>query len=204
MVFALAALPGPVLQATVMRELSIEELSARSSHVVRGTVLGQVSRWSEDRKGILTYVDVAVHEQVKGAPPLPGVIQIVQPGGELDGVRMKIVGGPVFHDGEEVFLFLKRYWDSPGTEDMTILVGGVMGRLPVLRDPEGIEEPVVARRYGDADFARFVPGEGGQRLEIGEGPPPSVMTLDEFRWRVREAEASLGRPGRRREGSPHE
>lgn len=187
-----------------MRELTLEELSARSAHVVRGTVLGQVSRWSDDGKGILTYVDVAVHEQVKGDKPLPEVIQIVQPGGELDGVQMKIVGGPVFRDGEEAFLFLNPYWDGPGYEDMTILIGGVMGRLPVIRDPEGKKQPVVLRRFSDMEFARFVPGDGGRRLELDQGPPPTILTMDEFRRRVREAAAAAPERGRGRRGSPHE
>ena len=180
-----------------MREMSIEELSVVAPHVVRGTVLGQVARWTEDRKGILTYIDVAVEERLKGKPALPDVIQIVQPGGELDGVRMRIVGGPVFRDGEQVFLFLDRYSDADDEAGMTVLVGGAMGRMPVVPDPAGGPEPVVLRQFDDLDFARFVEEKGSRRMEISPAPPSRVVPIQEFRKSVREAAASGRRPGPR-------
>jgi hypothetical protein len=184
---ALAAFPGPELQATIMRELSVEQLARLAPHVVRGTVLGQIARWTDDGKGILTYVDVAIHERVKGAGPLPAMIQIVEPGGELDGVRMRIVGGPVFRDGEELFLFLDRYSDDPSESDMTIMVGGAMGRMAVVRDPDGQSGPVVIRRFEGADFARFIEDKRGHRMEIGAPPAASALPIEEFRRRVTEA-----------------
>ena len=178
--------PSSSVHATIMREMSVEELSTVSAHVVRGTVLGQVSRWSDDGKGILTYVDVAVHERVKGKRPLPDVIQIVQPGGELDGVRMAIVGWPAFREGEDLFLFLGDHSDNPAEADLVVLIGGKMGRMPVITDPDTGEARVV-RQFTGLEFARFVEDRGKPQFEITPGPPDSTIPIQEFRRRVLEA-----------------
>jgi len=189
----LPALPSPA-GATIMREMSIAELSALSAHVVRGTILGQVSRWSEDGKGILTYVDVVVQERVKGSRALPDVIQIVQPGGELDGVRMAIVGGPVFREGEDLFLFLGEYSDNPAEADLVVIIGGRMGRLPVVPDPDG-GEPRVLQEFGDLEFARFVEEQGETRLEVEPAPPTRAIPIGEFRRKVLEPPSPRGAGG---------
>ena len=177
---------GSPARATIMREMSIDELTRVSTHVVRGTVLGQVARWTDDHKGILTYIDVALNERLKDSPPLPNVVQIVEPGGELDGVRMKIVGGPVFKEGEDLFLFLGDYSDDPAEKDMVVLNGGKMGRMPVVTDSSTGKVSVV-REYTDVEFARFVQDDGRPHMEISPGPPDRKIPIADFRRMVLDA-----------------
>jgi hypothetical protein len=188
------------LDATVMREMSVEELARLSDHVVRGTVLGQVSQWSEDGVGILTYVDVLIHERVKGTRPLPEVVQIVLPGGEVNGTRMAVIGGPTFRDSEELFLFLAPYSDDPTQADHVVLIGGKMGRMPVLADPEG-GEPRVLREFAGLEFARLKQDHGQSELEITPGPPSRLIPVSQFKKRIVAAGRPVEPPGRPERGN---
>jgi hypothetical protein len=167
------------LDATVMREMSVEELARLSDHVVRGTVLGQVSQWSEDGVGILTYVDVLIHERVKGTRPLPEVVQI---------------------DSEELFLFLAPYSDDPTQADHVVLIGGKMGRMPVLADPEG-GEPRVLREFAGLEFARLKQDHGQAELEITPGPPSRLIPVSQFKKRIAAAGRPVEPPGRPERGN---
>lgn len=198
---AFLLIPAAPARATILREMSLQELAVRAPHVVRGTVLGTVCQWSEDGKGILTYVDVTLEERIKGGKSLPDVIQVIQPGGELDGVSMKIIGGPTFREGEEVVLFLYPWSDNPAEADMTMLAGGPMGRMQVVRDPEDPSKASVIRRFDDLEFARFVEEkDGSRRMVVGKGPEPRAIPLDELRRRVSEAAAAGVLPGLREAG----
>lgn len=188
-------LPTPA-GATVMKYMSVEELARASSDVVRGSVLGQTSRWSDDGKGIVTFVDVLVLERVKGHRPLPQVIQIVHPGGELDGTRMMIVGGPVYRDGEEAFFFLSPYSNDPIDADEVSLIGGKMGKMPVIQDDRG-GPPEVLRELADVEFAEFVDDNGKPATSIEAGRSDQRIPIEQFRERVRGADAAPGR-GRNR------
>lgn len=186
----LLLIPPAPATATVMKLMSIEELTMVSTDVVRGTVLGQTSRWTRDSEGILTYVDILIHERLKGIRPLPHVVQLVQSGGELDGRRMHVVGLPEFREGEELFLFLAPYSDDPTEADHVSLIGGKMGRLPVLPDPDG-GEPFAVRDLAGVRLAEFEEDRGGSHTEV-KPAPPRRMRLSEFRARVLAA-GSVGR-----------
>ncbi len=187
----LLVIPAPA-SATVMKLLSIEELTMVSTDVVRGTVLGQTSRWTRDREGILTYVDILIHERLKGIRPLPHVVQLVQSGGELDGRRMQVVGLPEFREGEELFLFLAPYSNDPAEADRVSLIGGKMGRLSIVPDPDG-GEPFAVRDLAGVKLAKFEEDRGGPRTEVKPAPPEPRMRLSTFRARVLGA-AHGGRP----------
>jgi hypothetical protein len=170
--------------ATIMRFMSVEELSRASTDVIRGTVLGQTSRWAEENKGILTYVDILVHERVKGSRPLPEVIQLVHPGGELDGTRMLLVGGPQYRDGEEAIFFLAPYSGHPTELDHVVQIGGKMGKMPVVDDEDG-KGRFVLRELTGLEFAEFVPDEGSPGMEIRPGRKDPRIPLAEFVTRVK-------------------
>jgi len=186
----LLALPAPAT-ATVMKQMSIEELAQASTDVVRGTVLGQVSRWTPDREGILTYVDILIHERLKGHRLLPPVVQLILPGGELAGPRMQVIGLPHFRDGEEAFVFLAPYSDDPAESDHVSLVGGKMGRLPIVPDPDG-GEPFALRDLAGVEFAQFEEDRGGRRLSVKPAPLQEPMRLSDFRARVLAAGSPSG------------
>lgn len=187
--------------STVMRFMSLEELTSRSTDVVRGTVLGQSVRWTENREGILTYVDLLIHERLKGTRPIAQVVQLVQSGGELEGRRMRVVGLPEFQDGEEVVLFLAPYSNDPREADHVSLIGGRMGRLPVIPDPAGGESFVV-RELSGLKFAEFEEERGESRLRVKPGPPDRAMRWSEFRARVVAAQSQSTRGKADRGGRP--
>jgi hypothetical protein len=96
-------LASPVLAATA-RETSVEALARDSGAVVRARVMRQTSRWTGDRRRILTDLEVEVLERWRGTSP--GRLVVTVPGGRLDGVGQLVDGAPAFGDGDDVVLFL--------------------------------------------------------------------------------------------------
>ncbi len=177
--------------ATIMKYMTVEELARVSSEVVRGTVLGQTAHWTDDHQGILTIIDVAVHERLKGGRPINSVVQIVHSGGELGGTRMLVIGSPTYADGEEVFLFLAPYSDDPAENSHAVVIGGKMGKLPVVRDPDG-GEPLVLRELNDLEFAEFIEDRGKAHMRLTPAPAERRIPISEFRRRVLSADRPSG------------
>lgn len=140
--------------ATQVEYLPLETLGAESPVVVRGEVVGVRSYWNSTRTRILTETSVQVTERYKGAAS--GLVQVVQMGGELDGIRMTVAGSLAWQPGEDVVLFLE---DSlPGRYRVA---GFSQGKFGVVRDPRtGVERVVQAPLGGveliDADAAPTV------------------------------------------------
>ncbi len=60
----------------------------------------------DEHRHLVTFVKVQVLERWKGSAP--GVLQVVQLGGELDGVGQAVAGVAPLVPGEEVVLFLEQ------------------------------------------------------------------------------------------------
>jgi hypothetical protein len=179
-----------------MKYMSIEDLTRVSVDVVRGTVLAKESHWAEERKGIFTYVDLLIHERAKGSRPVPPVVRIVQPGGELDGSRMLVLGLPDFEVGEEVFVFVAPYSDDPAEADLVSLIGAKLGKFAVLPDPAG-GEPQVIRELADVEFAVMEEEEGVSATTLKPARAERRMGINEFRRRVLAAGERPADAGRR-------
>ena len=161
--------------ATTMRHLETRDLTLGSSEIVIGTVVGTRSYWSEDRRRIFTDVDVQVSRSLKGEAS--GRLTLVQLGGEVDGVRYSIPGGPLFRSGEEALLFVWR--DTRGRPQVN---GLAQGKFDIERDPAN----------GKATVQRTVAGfavRDARRLEsAAPGQPAPRLPLDDL---VREIQRTL-------------
>lgn len=145
---ALAALP-PVY-GTLVPRLSFEELVGQSAVVAHGRVAAVRVAWDAERQNIWTHYEIALEEALKGAPGR--TVEIQEPGGELDGMRMEILGVPRYELGEEVVVFAA---PTPaglrtcGWGQGRFVVEGEPGRRRVRNDLGGIQltAPSKAGRY---------------------------------------------------------
>jgi hypothetical protein len=125
-------------RATMMKYLSVEDLTRNASDVFQGQVVSTRSYWDAERTRIFTAVRVQLSECYKGTAKRGQVVTITQLGGELDGRRLDYAGRPEFAVGEAVVLFTKA-----GRQGDFVVVGLKQGMLRVkgdqaLRDFSGI------------------------------------------------------------------
>jgi hypothetical protein len=106
--------------ATTVVPMSIERLTAASSHVVEGVPLQTWSQWNPQHTMILTYTKFQVQRTLKGqAPPMVIVKQL---GGRVGSTVQKVAGVRGLQPGEQAVLFLR-----PGDEnDGTLVITGLM------------------------------------------------------------------------------
>jgi hypothetical protein len=114
-------LPASIITlATTVVPMSIERLTAESSHVVEGVPLQTWSQWNPQHTIILTYTTFQVQRTLKGqAPPMVIVKQL---GGRVGSMVQKVVGVRHLQPGEQAVLFLR-----PGDlNDGTLVITGLM------------------------------------------------------------------------------
>jgi hypothetical protein len=94
----------PAAGATTLARLQFAELAQESTAVARLRCLDSESRW--ERGEIWTETRFEVQEQEKGL--LPGIVTVRTLGGSAGPLHSRVDGVPVFHPGEELYLFLWR------------------------------------------------------------------------------------------------
>ncbi|HEY1219954.1 MAG: hypothetical protein ABSE42_19090 [Bryobacteraceae bacterium] len=122
------------LQAATLQQLSMSDLIAKSTSIVRGTVQGSYTAFSGPV--IFTHYRVQVVEKWKGASG--ATVDVAVPGGVVDGIRQTYGGAPQFQPGEQYVLFL---WT--GKSGMTQIVGFSQGVFAVAQD--GSSDPSLTR-----------------------------------------------------------
>lgn len=176
---ALCVSVNPV-SASIVRFLSVEELSQASSDVVRGRVVGQTVHWTPHHEGIYTKVQIEVLEALQGEASPGRRMTIIQAGGTIDGVSLDWTGRPVFTDGEDLILFLQPYEPGNPADGRHLVVGGKQGRMTVVSDPSGL---MARRDLIGLSEAPFVEG-------AAPAHPPArrdLLPLDDLRQRLRRA-----------------
>jgi hypothetical protein len=113
------SLPTP---ATTVVARSVEELAARSSHVVVGRAVRTWSQWNAEQRVVFTYTEFAVERSLKGAAPT--TLTVKQLGGHANGVIQKVAGARPLHAGEAAVLFLRPSAQHDGTMVVTSLMQG--------------------------------------------------------------------------------
>jgi hypothetical protein len=124
-----------------MVHLDTRALTRGSSDIVIGEVERTTPRWSADHRRIFTDVDLRITRTLKGSPAQH--LTLTQLGGERDGVRYSVPGGPLFRPGADALLFVWR--DSRGVPQVN---GLAQGKFDIARDP----------RTGMQTVQRNVPG----------------------------------------------
>jgi hypothetical protein len=165
----LAALVVAPVYATVMRYMSVEDLTRRSSDVIYGQVISAEADWNSDRTRILTRIRVRIDEALKGSLTPSQIVTVTQFGGEINGHRWDYAGRPIFTAGELVVLFTTR-----GKQNDLNVVGLKQGKMYV-------EKGEVRRDLSGITFVERAPGgRGFQQV----APQPFRMTLVELRNRI--------------------
>jgi hypothetical protein len=156
-------LPATSTRATTLVRLSLEQLSQAATVVVRGRVLGQVSRWNPAHTQIVTRTTVQVVQSVKGDAPLQVVID--QPGGAVGNVRVRVAGAVFFRPQDEFYFFLE-----PARRDASqfLLVGMLQGAFRIIRDPRNGEERVIHPLSGFAVSKRGLLDEVHRTAAVAE------------------------------------
>src|SRR5512139_3933682 len=83
------------LPATTLEKLSMDQMIAQSTSIVRGTVLGSSSM----QRGSVIYTNyrVRIAQTIKGSDQ--GTLEISAPGGQLNGMRQSFSGSPKLDTG---------------------------------------------------------------------------------------------------------
>jgi hypothetical protein len=168
----LATLLVPSLAAgSLVQALDLAELTAQAERIVVAHVVSSKSDWDPSRRTIRTRIEIKVEEAWKGAVAPGETIVIVQPGGSVGDIEMRVHGMPSFALGEKTVLFL-------AGQAAPRVVGMSQGKRSVRWDStakrwvaEGAEHSAVVRRDSQGHFQR--------------APAEPATGLDEFRQRVR-------------------
>jgi hypothetical protein len=125
----------PAWSATLER-LSFDDLANKSTAIVRGTVMAS---WPAMTGGIIyTHYKIQVAETFKG--PAQGSVEIVVPGGTLNGAHQTFAGSPTLNKGDDSVFFL---WTSKA--GLTWIMGLTQGLFNVSTE-SGATEPTAKRR----------------------------------------------------------
>jgi hypothetical protein len=152
----LALVPGSAA-ASLALALELPELAARADRVVIAQVTSVVTEWDSAHRTILSRVELSVEEALKGDVPANRRLRLVQVGGQVGEVVMRVSGQPSFVVGERAVLFLE------GAADRCHLTGLGQGKRPLrFDDRQGrwMAEP------GDGSAA-VRPGPGGELQHVG-------------------------------------
>jgi hypothetical protein len=103
---AVVLLAGGALNATLVPQLSFEQLTDASEMVVAGTVSRSWGAWDADHKYIWTHYELAVDSALKGSPG--ATVEFAEPGGSANGSTMAIAGSVLYAAGDRVTVFLAR------------------------------------------------------------------------------------------------
>lgn len=179
LLLALAFVAFSPVYGTLVPRLSFEELVGQSQVVAHGHVASIRVAWDAERENIWTHYELVLDETLKGYPGR--TVEIQEPGGELDGVRMEIVGAPRYQIGEEVVVFA-----SPTPAGLRTCGWG-QGRFVV----EG--EPGQRRVRNDLGGVQLISAAPARRYRAAAAPDEALAVFKQrIRDEVRRQEISGG------------
>ena len=116
------------LGAATLERLGLDDMITRSTSIVRGKV---TTSWAAFTGSVIyTHYKIQVSESFKG--PSQSSVEIMIPGGTVNGLQQNFSGAPVLHAGDEFVYFL---WTSNrGITWITGLTQGLFA-LPGNADP---------------------------------------------------------------------
>ncbi len=106
------------LQCATLERLSLDDMVARSTTIVRGKVTSSYAAFSGPV--IYTHYTIQVSEQYKGSSQAS--VEIVMPGGTAGNLRQSFAGAPTLTTGSEYVLFL-----FTGKSGLTTITGLTQG-----------------------------------------------------------------------------
>ncbi len=127
--FWIAPLPCATLQ-----RLSLDDMIAQSTAIVRGTVVSSYAAFSGPV--IYTHYKIKVSETLKGAGQ--ATVEVLVPGGIANNLRQTFAGAPEFQPGGEFVFFL---WT--GKAGLTQVLGLTQGLFALAEN--GASDPMATR-----------------------------------------------------------
>ena len=122
------------LQGATLERLSLDDMIAKSTAIVRGKV---TSSWAAFSGPVIyTHYRVQVSESFKGASQ--NTVEVMVPGGEANNLRQSFAGAPQLNPSEEYVLFL---WT--GKTRTTMVIGLTQGLFSL--DGEMVVDPLATR-----------------------------------------------------------
>ena len=120
------------IQAATLERLSLDDMTAKSSDIVRARVVstGTILRGSAARGMVYTTYTLDVSERLKG--PSGKRMTVAVPGGSTVGLTQTIAGSPVLKVGDEYVFFV---WTS--RSGLAQIIGLSQGLFSVLPDSKG-------------------------------------------------------------------
>ena len=172
----LAVLVPSIAQATVVRAVSVAEMTKRADVIVEAQVEALTSAWNPERTRIYTVTRLKVSDSIKGAVTKGNVIKIRQIGGTADGITQMVAGNAKFAAGDRVIVFLNR----SETENMHFVIGMAQGKFAISQQNGRL---LIDRQM---DGLKRVPTVAGQdRLADLPNVQKPGQTVLEFKARIR-------------------
>jgi hypothetical protein len=154
------------LQCATLERLSLDDMIAKSTAIVRGKVAGSYAAFSGPV--IYTHYTIQVSEHFKGGSQ--GSVEVVIPGGTANNLRQSFSGAPVFHTGDEYVFFL-----FTGKSGLTTVIGLTQGLFSLAAD--GGADPTATR---SASHELMLDGVTGRPVK----DQTLVMKLSDLRTRI--------------------
>ncbi len=139
--------PGfvPLVRGTTLEQLTLDDMSQKSTAIVRARVTGShsVSRGAGRAADIYTYYQLQVLETWKSPGPAHPLVttEVAVPGGVANGIRQIAAGAPELKLGQEYVIFL---WTS--RSGLTQVIGLSQGVFKLSEESSEGGRVAVARR----------------------------------------------------------
>jgi len=167
-IFAVLALVAAA-NATTIRPMTIEEMTASASSVIEGTAVDKWSAWDSQHREIMTFTRFNVLKTLKGSAP--NQVVVAQLGGKADGLTLLVSGIRHFQVGETTLLFLR-----PGDTADVMSLDTMQGNFRIAKDQIG--DMVASNGMPDVSVMR------GSKVVPYEGHTVALSTLES---RIRKA-----------------
>ena len=82
-------------------------LTEKSDYIIEGVVENLESKWNEQKTSIYTYTNIMIQKYLKGTPFEENKLQIITPGGEVEGIGQRVEDQPIFHLGKKVRIYFQ-------------------------------------------------------------------------------------------------
>ena len=115
--------------ATIVRSMSLKEMTQTANVIVRATVSNQTARWNTDGTRIYTVTQLQVAEVLKGPVAIGEAIRVRQIGGSVGEITQMVSGNARFTPGEEVLVFL----DRDEKRSLHYVIGMAQGKYSINR-----------------------------------------------------------------------
>jgi hypothetical protein len=150
--------------ATMVKPMTVEELTDASAQIVEGQALESWTSWNPQHTRIYTYTRVKVSRALKGSAQDTLIIR--QVGGSADGYTQHVAGVQPMSAKERALLFLRPSQANDGT---MVIVGLMQGHFRVARDPQRGSLVVSNGVMGAEQVSKgSVQNYKGQRLTLAE------------------------------------